>query len=206
MERYRSAIDILSIAVILDHRFLWLTCSPCLFLSACPNVFVDLQQSDSAVVPLPSPCGRVLGQVALVPSLINKSVWLVWTSLPLYMLFACVSVAVYVLWYSGVYQPIAKPSEPDKTNAVWQLFSLCIVAPHRSICASDLIPPINEEAALSDWQRKKKKSLRVAFRRTINGSHPIYQTEHLYVCLSLCVCALVFVSALSMVFILFISV
>lgn len=107
MVRYRSAIDILQIAVIPDHRFLWWTCSLCLFLSACPNVSVDLQQSDSAVVPLPSPCGRVLGQVALAPSLISQSVWLVQTSLALYTLFACVSVSVsvvYVLWYSGVCQ------------------------------------------------------------------------------------------------------
>lgn len=74
MERYRSAIDILRIAVIPDHRFLWCACSLCLFLSACPNVSVDLQQSDSAVVPLPSPCGRVVCQVALAPSLINQSV------------------------------------------------------------------------------------------------------------------------------------
>lgn len=72
-------------------------------------------------------------------------------------------------------------------NAVWQLFSLRTVAPRRSICASDLIPPINKGAALSNRQRKKKQSLRVAFGRTINGSHPIYQTEHLYVCLSVCV-------------------
>lgn len=73
-ERYRRAIDILRIAVIPDHRFLWCTRSLCLFLSACPDVSVDLQQSDSAVVPLPSPCGRVMGQVALAPSLINQSV------------------------------------------------------------------------------------------------------------------------------------
>lgn len=74
MERYRRAIDILRIAVIPDHRFLRRTCSPCLFSSACPSVSVDLQQTDSAVVPLPSPCGGVVGQVALAPSLINKSV------------------------------------------------------------------------------------------------------------------------------------
>lgn len=74
IERYKSTIDILRIAVIPDHRFLWWTCSLCLFFSACPNVSVDLQQSDSAVVPLPSPCGNVVGQVALAPSLINQLV------------------------------------------------------------------------------------------------------------------------------------
>lgn len=73
MGRYRSAIDILRIAVIPDRRFLRWTCSLCLFSSACPNVSVDLQPGDSPVVPLPSPCARVLGQVALAPSLIRQS-------------------------------------------------------------------------------------------------------------------------------------
>lgn len=49
-ERYRNPTDILRIAVIPDHRFLWWTCSLCLFLSECPSESVDLERSDSTVV------------------------------------------------------------------------------------------------------------------------------------------------------------
>lgn len=205
-------MDILRIAVIPDHRFLWWTCSLCLFLSACPSVSVDLQWSDSAVVPLPSPCGRVVGQVALAPSLINQSVWLVQTSLALYMLFACVSASLlvmyvqgYILWYCGVCVQQNSLSQTRTHNTVWQLLCCCIVPAHGSISASDLIPAINKER-LHPIGREKRKKYSVGCRWTINDSHPIYQTEPLYVCLSDCVCELVFVSVQSMFFILFIRV
>lgn len=58
---YRSAIDVHGIAATPDHRFLWCACSRCLFLSVCLNVSVDLQQSDSTVVPLPSPSQQSCG-------------------------------------------------------------------------------------------------------------------------------------------------
>lgn len=192
-ERYRNPTDILRIAVIPDHRFLWWTCSLCLFLSECPSESVNLERSDSTVVPLPSPCGRVVGQVALAPSLINQSVWLVQTSLALYMMFVCVCIRLLCISMPTCCGIPVCFSEPDKdihTLPAWQLLSSHIVTPSRSICGSDLksLQPTQELLRPIGRQEKNKiESLRVASGPTINGLHPIYQAQHLYVCLSVCV-------------------
>lgn len=158
-ERYRNPTDILRIAVIPDHRFLWWTCSLCLFLSECPSESVDLERSDSTVVPLPSPCGRVVGQVALAPSLINQSVWLVQTSLALYMMFVCVCIRLLCISMPtccGIPECFSEPDKDIHTLPAWQLLSSHIVTPSRSICGSDLIPAINTGATPSNWQTGKK--------------------------------------------------
>lgn len=54
------------------HKFLRRACSRCLFMSACLNVLVDLQQSDNTVVPLPLPGDSVWGQVTLPTFLSDK--------------------------------------------------------------------------------------------------------------------------------------
>lgn len=149
MGRYRSAIDILRIAVIPDRRFLRWTCSLCLFSSACPNVSVDLQPGDSPVVPLPSPCARVLGQVALAPSLIRQSACLLQTAL------------AHTRYSFHVFQRRCR-SGCEPWHYVWHSHTRI-----RSSAASfsafmtvltdqfvrDLIPPISISAALSESLR-----------------------------------------------------
>lgn len=186
MEWYSSAIDILRIAVIPDHRFLWWPCSLGLFLSVCPSVSVDLQRSDSDVVPLPSPCSRVLGQPALALTLIKWSVWPVQTSVVLFMLFTCFSLLLLIECDVSQEKQSLTRIHTHTHNTSWQLFSLCIVALCRSICAGNVITPNNKGAALFNWQRRKKQFHRVAFEWSINGPHPVYQIEHFYVSVSWC--------------------
>lgn len=144
---------------------------------------------------------RVVGQVALAPSLINQC--LTNQSCTLHAGCMCFSAApVRACPYAVVLRCVSAYNKSLPTRQEHTMLSdyFLAFAPGRSICASNLIPPIIKGAALCDRQREKKQSLRVAFGRTINASHPIYQTEHLYVCLY------VFVSAQSMAFILFIRV
>lgn len=156
MEPYRSAIDVHRIAVIPDHRFLWFTCSRCLFSSVCLNVSVDLQQTDSTVVPLLSPCNRVEGQVALAPSLINQSVWLTSPAL-----WRCLHVfqgrfSTFMLICCGTSVCQHTTSLPARQEPTMLSDNFLTFAPGRSIWASNLIPPINKGAALSNRQRKKE--------------------------------------------------
>lgn len=142
---------------------------------------------------------RVVGQVALTPSLINQC--LTNQSRTLHAGCMCFSAApVRACPYAVVLRCVSAYNKSLPTRQEHTMLSddFLAFAPCRSICASNLIPPIIKGAALSDRQREKKQSL--AFGRTINASHPIYQTEHLHVCLY------VFVSAQSMAFILFIRV
>ena len=65
--------------------------------------------------------------------------------------------------------------------------------------------PSNQQRSCSVRLAERKENISKSyFRQAINGSHPICRTEHLYVCLSACLCT--GVCAQSIVFILFISV
>lgn len=84
---------------------------------------VDLQRCDSAAVPLPSPCDRVVSQVASATSLIKRR--LDEAAARRYMLLACVFhrrsrtyVRVHMFFFGAlaVCQHLTKALEPDEST------------------------------------------------------------------------------------------